>query len=203
MAALPSGSLKRGEEVGRSVTLDDITKTTFTSLGSYKSSELGREVYVGLKEYPRREGKNLKTALRNNVVRDLSVIRAIAERFPHLEEELPLFYGLLLDSQGNYIGMLTEDFSRGKRYEVKQGVLLDVPSEIEPLFEHRSKVEYEGVVEMVFLVDTDDGEERRFGDFNTVLGGISPDERNRIFPLADIVEFGEDKYTLRLDYELG
>src|SRR3990172_1194706 len=102
MAALPSGSLKRGEEVGRSVTLDDITKTTFTSLGSYKSSELGREVYVGLKEYPRREGKNLKTALRNNVVRDLSVIRAIAERFPHLEEELPLFYGLLLDSQGNY-----------------------------------------------------------------------------------------------------
>jgi hypothetical protein len=99
-------TFKPGEQRGESRSLK------FSSVGSYPSEELGTDVYVGVKEPKEKSSIFMAEQLRQRFIFELAVMSVIAENIPHLLPELPLFYGLLTDKDGEPMAIVTEDFSR-------------------------------------------------------------------------------------------
>lgn len=89
--------------IQKGFTNTEAARTTFSSVGSYRSQELGLQVYVGIKETPTQD-------IRDRLISELAIVHIIATNLPHLLPELPLFYGLLIDREGNPMGIVTEDF---------------------------------------------------------------------------------------------
>jgi len=177
--------LQRGDVVGHSSSM------RFVSAGHYQSSALGNTLYVGLKEYT--DSKRRKSDTEPRALIEMHCIRTIAEQLPHLEAELPIFYGVLLDSEGKTLGIVTEDFSQGGRYEVRDMVDQELfpmeLTEIIPDLDHYEKSK------ICFSANG----QRRLGDFSPI-GFYDFLQR---FPLNDLYnQLQEGKYTLRLDYEL-
>lgn len=89
---------------------------SFTTLGSFPSQVLEREIFVGIKEY--QQSGERKTMRRAPL--ELATITAIAEHIPELRDDLPDIYALLRGTKGRPIGILMEDFSEGDRHQVNQ-----------------------------------------------------------------------------------
>ncbi len=185
--------LERGYEVRRG------SGSIFTAVGHYRSKVLGNDVYVGLKERKKFRGD----VLRFPTARDLSLLRAIEQKLPHLLQEFPLFYGLLVDSTGEEVGVICEDFSQGGKYEVNEVTRSwripvrddEIPKELERL--KGRKIDNHDLATMCFLVDG----RRRIGDFVEVFSGLSISEMEEIFPTSDLSKQLR-KYTLRVKYNI-
>ncbi|RJP47487.1 MAG: hypothetical protein C4584_00340 [Armatimonadetes bacterium] len=102
----------------------------FTLLGSFPSLVLGREVFIGLKEYTESGDNTWRLKLRATL--ELSTITIIAEHIEQMREDLPAFYALLKDVKGIPIGILMEDFSEGGKVHISG--TCSIPSEVTSLF---------------------------------------------------------------------
>ena len=191
---LSSVGLTAGHEVGYSKTFEKKPKTTFVSIGSYDSACMGRRVYVGLK----------KSLVQNKSMSDrapveLAIINRIHREFPHLADELPLFYGALFKTD-ECLGIVTEDFSEGGRYRVED--VFDtpflahpnqVPMELQRLFGEEND-EYD-LARMAFMVNG----RRRLGDFDNIPKPL---------PFFKMIEFPKiyksfgHQHVLRIDYDI-
>jgi hypothetical protein len=173
---------------------DKKRKTVFTSLGSYNSAYLGCNVPVGVKMSLVREP--FLMIARAPV--ELAVINAIYERFPSLAEELPLFYGLLYKGD-EFIGILTEDFSDGRRHEVREvfspphlAYPRHAPLELQKLFgEETDAID---LASMAFMVDG----RRRLGDFDNLPMPSEFYESIRFPEIHGLM----NRYVLRIDYDI-
>lgn len=116
----------RGSVVGSSLN----SGALFTSLGSFPSSLLGEEVFLGIKEYTGYRAES--QILQYRVLPELATISAIAEYVIGLRAALPAFYALLRGAKGKPIGILMEDFSQGGKHQVVSTRF--VPPEIISLF---------------------------------------------------------------------
>ena len=182
--------LQRGSIIGISE-----NETKVSTLGSYHSQTLERTLFLALKEFRR--------DIEIEVLRSLSILEVIAERFPHLRDELPTIYGLLKNRLGKPIGVITEDFSEGRRYKVDDvadklfGAKYPhlVPHELQSLTGKES--ELFDLASVAFLVNG----KRRLGDFNLILQGMTANERLERFPISDIYD-NLDSHTLRINYDI-
>lgn len=179
--------LERGDIVGSSSSM------SFTSAGHYRSSVLGNTLYVGLKEYT--DPEKCKSSTEARALLELHCICTVAEQLPHLEVELPVFYGILFDRAGKPLGIVTEDFSKGGKYEV-QDMTYDrpelLPNELGEIF---PDMDYYELARVCFSVNG----QRRLGDFSTSWSN----EFSHKFLMDDVVDqLEEGKHTLRLGYEL-
>lgn len=87
--------------------------TIFNSTGSFKSTTLEQDVFVGIKRF--KENYNNDVLYKDRFVFELAVMSVVAENLPHLLPELPLFYGLMTDKERNPLGIITEDITRNGR----------------------------------------------------------------------------------------
>ena len=175
--------LQRGKVIGVG------TLSTFRSAGNYRSSLLDDDLYVGLKEIP-----SIRHALDFQVALDLALIRAVEQNLPYMLSEFPIFYGLIRDSKGEKIGVVTEDFSKGGRYEVEDmGAYEELPRELEKFLE--MPITDYPLCTTSFLVNG----QRRIGDFCIIYLYIH-DEFEKFSPYDLKKEI--DKYTLHIDYDL-
>jgi len=86
---------------------------------------------------------------------------------PHLIDELPLFHGLLIDSAGREIGVITEDFTQGGKLSIRQAHDdSDQPEEIYNLIGGFAKP-YDQTTS--FIVNG----RRMIGDLGDLVGGFS------------------------------
>lgn len=162
-------SFERGREVGtRGTTMK------FTSIGSFHSSLLGRDLSVGLKE------RMDKDTVDYRVESQLARIAVIAKHLPELEPALPIFHGLMLDSEGRATAIITEDFSQGGIYQVvNSGPLDPLPfklAEIDPSLKEHSWWELE---RMCFDVNG----QLRIGDLDALLFGLNMKQVFTRFPI--------------------
>lgn len=108
-------------EIGQNVTLErgsllgQKPHTKLTSLGQYRFEGLDSEVYLGLKE-----SKEDIWTPKLRLVGELSLMRAIEESFPELVPQLPVVHGLIINDDGRDLGLITEDFSHGGKYDVNE-----------------------------------------------------------------------------------
>ncbi len=196
--------LKRNQlliaEIGQNLRLErgqpvvDTGITKFTPLGNYQSEVLnGTDLYVGLKESTTTgTGFGVRMAL----ARELSFIRAIADRYPHLSQELPSFYGAIKDGEGTHIGILVEDFSQSGKYRVDEASETDIPKELRDMFDNPQVGDFE-MSRACFSVNG----QRKIGDFNTMVWWMPHNELDKRFPFHEM--WGElEKHTLQIDYPL-
>ena len=157
----------RGQEVGAS------SKTFTVTVGSYKSTLLGTPVHIVLKESPGGTVVPLK-----GVKRDLTLAALIYEHLPLLRPELPLFIGLVTDEAGEPLGELTEDFTKGGQYRIRDLFRYeltgeDLAEQVRELIggEHEELphlLTYDELAHLFFKVESEDYYyQRRLGDFDT------------------------------------
>jgi hypothetical protein len=182
---------QRGQSVGSSS-----AKMSFFSVGSYNSQVLGKEVFVGLKEY---RNPNRDNSLLQFRAPEVATITAIAEHRPHLREDLPLFYALLRGAKGKPVGLLMEDFSAGGRRAVHGSSW--VPAEVVELF-GRDVLEEDFICNMSFNVG--DGQ-YRLGDFYPFFKTFMKQHALARAPMSQAIRqvrrnFGQ--HTVRLGIDL-
>lgn len=131
------------------------TKTLFTSMGSFNSPTLGREVFVGMKSYQSPSDTYL---ILPRAPEELATITAIAEHLPDYRDLLPQFYVAISNFRGKKVGLLMEDFSEGGKHEVYNSSY--VPDGVVNLF-GKDALEEDFVSNMAFNV----GGELKLGDF--------------------------------------
>ncbi len=177
--------LSRKGEVARS------TNTRFTSVGSMQSVEIGGELHLGLKE------RNPKINM-VEFLRELLVVGAIADKIPDLSSEVPIFYAFLEGIDGNNLGVLTEDFTKGGT-----DLVLEVHEEtpqlaelIPDLSDVIPRVFKQDLVHAMFLVGNN--RTRRLGDFNTILSGMSRAEVRKQFPVEELYS-RSDEFVVFVD----
>jgi hypothetical protein len=197
-------TLKRGTNGGEG------TFICFNSVGAYPSKEINSDLYVGVKEP---KGSFNSKDLSRRFVFELAVMSVVAENMPHLLPELPLFYGLLTDSKGMPMAIVTEDFSKDGQnyvepYRVEPEGLLDlfVPGTI-------YEDDYDGsLLSIAFKISPkgSSGNEYhiRLGDFYPLFIPCTSNELLRIqkahrerFP-EEQIEQELGKHTLKIAYDL-
>ena len=164
--------------------------TTVTSLGHYPSELLRGEVYVGLKEYSNKSKRTLPVV----VATDLAIIHGAEQYVPQLLPEFPIFYGLLARSNGEPLGVLTEDFSKGGKYKVKDMYDSDrnLPKELEALVGKR--IDPYELATVCFTVNG----QRRLGDFGAIHIALLAADWEEKYSFYDIMD-SLAKYTLQSD----
>ncbi len=174
--------LKRDEVVGSS------GQTTVYVSGSYHSSILGHELFVGIKQC---------TSPDMQVAIALSFISVVTEKMPELASELPLFCGLVVGRVNKPLVVITEDFSEGNKHRVFGCSPRDIlPVELSHVFEGQSIHPFE-LRHLCFMVNG----RRRMGDFNSIMGDLPSKDKFRIFPIVDLYK-GLGRFTLKVDYDL-
>lgn len=185
--------LKPGEIIGES-------KRTRTQVaGSYYSSLLNQQLFLALKTPIRGIDPGLQW------INDMAAHAALYDQIPVLRPELPAFFSLVKDRNGNNVGYLTEDFSQGNRYKV-EGLTLweleeiaDVAKQIVEVFRGASgHLSDEELVNMFFNINKENYNERRIGDVNRAMQYLGPKERNEKFPISGLLET-QALHTLSLD----
>src|SRR3989344_2265257 len=104
------GYLERGKIVGRNMHCT----TSVTSLGSFYSKTLEKDLHIGLKEYKSSVGGGIDFL----VALELGLVDKIEQEIPYVLEEFPLFHGICIGKEGETIGVITEDFSKSGLYSV-------------------------------------------------------------------------------------
>lgn len=124
IAEIQSGiSLKRGQLVGTSKSHG----TTFTTCGACPSKVLGRNLFLGIKEFPKTGNPRWdQDHIIDRTFNELPLVSAIFNEYPYLREKMPLFHALLIDSNGIPQATLTEDFSKGGTNSVSPGVFYNI-----------------------------------------------------------------------------
>jgi hypothetical protein len=89
-------------------------KTTFHSIGSYKSDILQQELFLGMKTYYKSESYYYE----DSTLKGLASSVIVEREFPEYKHILPVFQGILINEHKGLTGIITEDFSEGKKYEV-------------------------------------------------------------------------------------
>lgn len=115
-------ALEEGEAFTNPLRLSDMivgqgSNMYFVPTNPFKLSFQKRLVQTGVKipisdNFTRGQESRFYQALTNMAL--------IHEKSPELRNELPLFYGLLADQNGNSKGIITEDFSLGGAHQVKE-----------------------------------------------------------------------------------
>src|SRR3989338_2811775 len=157
--------LKRGALVGKS----KVSNTTFTAVGSYKSEVLGRELFLGVKEYQEKFNVYFWNAI---LPEELAILERISKS--SLGEEIPVVYGHLRDREDRHIGVLCEDFSQGRRFEVREispHSKSNIPIELRETF-GATRYEMDDVDILSYVGFMVNGQ-RRLGDFNSLLSESS------------------------------
>lgn len=165
------------------VIADENSSAMFTALGRYRSSELGKLVHLGLKEF-----ENQARYIEERMTGELVVIQAITEGLPNLLTQLPLLHGLLVDQKGEPIGIVTEDFSKGGRLAVEpeRSDYLDLKHFLDN--PEGFEMDY---TRMAFRV----GRQRRLGDF-----WVSSPNGDKYWDLLNQLQQDILRYTVRLNY---
>lgn len=89
---------------------------SFATLGSFPSAVLGREIFLGIKEYRNYISNILR--IEQRALLELATIATIAEHIIDIRDDLPGFYALLRGAEDRPIGILMEDFSEDGRLRV-------------------------------------------------------------------------------------
>lgn len=196
------------DEIGKNLTLERRVRVgssrsvVTTAVGNYISQIAGNDVYICLKELT---GESNWTA-EERVVAELAIIRGIALHYPALIPKLPLFLGLLVGSDGNKIGIITDDFSKGGQHTVREAtdVYANPQSEIPEILlvkqlinNPEADLDYD-LARMCFQVNG----EVRLGDFAHLRLYLRPEDRLfGKFGIFDI-ERNLGKYMLHANYRI-
>ena len=193
---MSSARLSKGLQVGVSLTGDGKPKTVFNCLGNYDSEFLACELYTGLKRTLRHNSDTVSA----RATAELAVIRHIAQFYPHLVPELPAFYGLLVGKNGESLGSITEDFSKGGLYKVEDVFTPfmikhreRIPTELKNAFVDM-ELDEEDLARMCFIVNG----ARRIGDFYNI--DLTQEAFDEIGFASLCLNPGQ--YTLRIDYDI-
>lgn len=177
-----------GDEVGSS------NRFEFFSTGSFQSRTLNTELFIGVKrrtkEWPDTDG--FMTQMR--FIQELAIISAIWKNFPEFVNQLPAFYGLLLNKTGIAIGMITEDFSQGGKFHVVNSAYGSY--EIKDIFVEDS-VDDDEIEHMGFTVNG----KRRLGDFWPMAKWKDRDEHSHRFG-EDLIEQNLHQHSFQLSNDL-
>ena len=177
--------LKIGNEIARSD-----TGMVVYSLGHYTSKILGKELHLALKDK-----KAKKSVLDIIVSAELGLFRVIGSRFPHLLQEFPIIYGMIIDNN-NPLGVLTEDlaedFTEGGLHKIFSYHEFDrnLPMELAGI--SKCKLDEEDMATTCFSVNG----QRRFGDFEEFYKGFGVKDWD-FFPCKDIYDKIEE-VTLKI-----
>jgi hypothetical protein len=163
------------------------SSTEFFPVGQYESKILGVELYLGFKKSI--PGRFLF------FYNDLGIASAIATQIPELSPEVPVFIASVKNKRGQALGVLTEDFSKGGREEVK--ALHEALTDLLPVgIRTLNYLDDEELAKVAFLVGNE--EKRRLGDFNTVLPGLSLRLREKLTQ-SDQILVREKDFTVSVD----
>ena len=191
--------LQRGQVVVdaiRMTGLEVVTRTTVTSLGTYQSSVLQRDVHIALKEKLSYSGGLF---YRNMELTDeLSIIDVLSHS--SFQAELPLFYGHLRTSDGEHIGNITEDFTRQGKCEVRDIPYTSemLPRGIRDLFglQDYDMPDHDCLDHVAFLVNG----ERRLGDFDNLLDHVRKRrDKVKALPAYQRIQQHLSDYTLQIN----
>lgn len=187
-------SFTRGDIRGKSTAL------SFYSLGSYHSSTLNQELYIGVKE-PIEQTRIQMRRLRERIVFELAVMQIISEVMPHWLPRLPLFHGLLVDLDDQPKGILTEDFTKNGRNRVDSSMF--PPEELKEIFVEGT-VDDDFLCNVGFLVQPEgkNSPHMRYGDFYPLLIHTleNREKHKQKFP-EDRVAQDIERYTIRSGIE--
>lgn len=185
---------ERGKKVGNT----SGSGVSFTTLGSFPSRVLKREVFIGVKEYKNpRPGYN-EWRLKHRAPLELATITAIAEHIPELRDNLPMFYALLRGAKRKRVGILMEDFSEGGRLPVDS--LNSIPEGLISLF-GADVLEEDFVDHMGFYVEG----RSRYGDFYPFFNTFKNEEALARHPMSQAmrqVTRNMWQHTIRLGRDL-
>lgn len=165
----------------------------FYPAGLFVSESLSRDVYMGVKRIGNWVHDDTGFVTQLMFLQELAVISAIAKNFPNLLEQLPCVYGLVVNKDGVPLGMITEDFSEGGKFDVSRRA--PAVYKVKDIFAPGT-VDNDDIEKMGFNVNGG----RRLGDFWPV-GVISDGENARRFG-QDIIEQRIGDFTLKIDYDL-
>ena len=177
--------LNLGNEVGSGLS------RRFHSAGYLYSEVIGREIHVGVKRLRDDIDDQYGEVAKINFFQELTIIAAISKHFPDLVDQLPLFCGLLTHRNGETLGMITEDFSEGGKYEVYRRA--PAAYKVKAIFADGS-VNDDDIEKMGFRVNG----ERKLGDF-WPMGNTK--ENYRRFG-KDLIEQRAADFTFRIGYSL-
>jgi hypothetical protein len=183
-------------EKGRVVGDKSSSGVIFTTLGSFPSEVLGRDVFVGVKQYS--EGNNNEWKIQQRANLELATITAVAEYAVNLRDKLPTFYALLRGEKGKPRGILMEDFSQGGRLRVSS--TSNIPNEVRDLF-GADVIEEDFACNMGFSVDGD----TKYGDFYPFFQTFKKEEALSRHPMSQAmrqVNRNMWQYTFRLGRDL-
>lgn len=175
--------LSRGGEIARSD-----TGTLVYSLGHYQSRMLGKELYLALKDK-----ESHRNAIDRFVAQDLGLIRVIEQRFPHLLGEFPVVHGVVRNSTGKPLGVITEDFTQGRKYPIRFMNGDDkLPVELSDAF--TCPLDLDELATTCFLVNG----KRRIGDFGEFYKGLWVGNLDTVLPSRGDIYRNIGDYTLQV-----
>ncbi|MGK0208872.1 MAG: hypothetical protein ACI83O_000131 [Patescibacteria group bacterium] len=178
----------RGLELvkGKKVAENASGTTGVYSMDCYHSGVLERNVYIAFKENDGgRSQVHVQAALELGFI---SIVERYAENYL---SEFPSFHGLARDSRGECLGVITEDFSCGGKYDVHEVSEFDdnLPRDLLPLLCEGG--EYADLHKTCFRVN----EQRRIGDFGDLIVG----DLNYREHLMDMYFDKLDEFSIILD----
>lgn len=176
--------LREGKKIGE----NDSGRTTVISIGKFYSETLGRELDIALKKYSNKHGDVLDF----HVAQELGMIDLIEENLPQLVVEFPIFHGVCLDTNGQQIGVITEDYSCGGIIPVRSFFGLsgeELPYEIQEIIGKKDK---DDLATVFFLANG----KRRIGDFGELTEGTL-DEK---IALSENYLENMEKYSVKLSF---
>lgn len=127
-----------GVEIGRSKTLSEAKFTKFNSLGSFYSELCCEDLYGGIKTLKTSNQYQIKIYFLNS----LANLLLLEELNPDISSMSPRFFLGLLDTNGDFIGYLMEDYSKSNQDEISQmspNQYHEIPPSIRDLMEEDIK----------------------------------------------------------------
>jgi len=140
-----------------------------STIGVYPSTLYEEDVFIGLQEFTS-SSANLKTRYH------LGFAKWYAYNFPKDRSKLSLFYGLLKNNQGDDIGMIFEDITKGGEIPVTENSQQDL------IFE-RGTSSREVIMKQIIDLEVNIGEDRRIIDATKFLPIVALNELTDFFYL--------------------
>ncbi len=169
----------------------------FMSAGSYYSKVLGKEVWLGLKM----SNYQVPFYLSGRAPAELIALNLIAENLPNRRADLPLFYGVVTNTNDpdEPVAILTEDFSKGGINDV--WAHNKPPEDLVRLFTGEHHIDVDLDKACFDIVDNVGTEVLKMGDFYPADYSGDDVLRKQWLALMDKME-DEGKYSVMIDYSL-
>lgn len=189
VAEARGASLSRGQVVGEASRNSGMR---FFCAGSFYSEVLGRDIFVGVKEY--KNPSSTESFLEGRVTVELAIIAVIAEQANGLRDDLPQLYALLRGENDKPFGILMEDLSEGSKLSVCN--LAYIPPMLTTIF-GVNVIDPDFAENMSFSVEG----RIRYGDFYPLFRTAKRKEALARLPL-DVIKKEIARHTVRLGRDI-